>query len=80
MTGLPIRAEQDDGTFVAKDITECSDDELKRFVESRREDDYGWQWVVALARWIRDHVREDCQNAPTQNAASDLPTLPENQG
>lgn len=64
MTGMTIRVQLDNGNIGNRDIAECSDDELRRFVESRREDDQGWQWVVGLARFIRDHavmLREDCR-------------------
>lgn len=75
MTGHPIRVDLDEGGVGIRDITECTDAELQRFVESRREDDRGWQWVVALARWIRDNVVKESPNAPDPESVPALPQV-----
>lgn len=56
MTGIFVRVQDDSGRFVNKEIDELTDSELSRLVEDRS--DSGWNWVVALARWIRDNVKE----------------------
>lgn len=60
MTGYYVRVQADDGTFVSKDVAELTDSELDRFVASQAENAAAraWQWVKALAKWIRDNVKE----------------------
>lgn len=60
MTGYYVRIERDDGSFADVQINEMTNTELQRFanVERDRKID-GWPWVIALAKWIRDNVKQE---------------------
>lgn len=63
MTGIYVRVQADDGKWENLELDALTDAELDRFVAMKKGDvgDDGWNWVRALARWIRDNVREGGQ-------------------
>jgi len=56
MTGLYVRVHRD-GAWQNLEYDQLTDAELEAFAAAQPVEQ-GWLWAMALARWIRDHVRE----------------------
>jgi hypothetical protein len=57
MTGIFVRVQRD-GRWQTLEIDELSDEEICTVLEARPAEELV-RWIVVLAGWIRDHVRED---------------------
>ncbi len=57
MTGIHIRT-QIGVTWKSIEIDQLTDEQLMLFAKEQREmDKDGWNWVVILAKWIRENVK-----------------------
>jgi hypothetical protein len=55
LTGYFVRIKRDN-SYQNIEIDQFTDAELNEFATGPPED--GWKWAVALAKWIRDHVKD----------------------
>jgi hypothetical protein len=57
MTGALVRIQRA-GRWQSIEIDQLTDAELHAFAESQPPGS-GWNWTILLAKWIRDHVKEE---------------------
>lgn len=56
MTGAFVRIERN-GKFENIEFENLTEEEMKAFASKQPE--RGWQWAIALAKWIKENVKEE---------------------